>query len=74
MGTKPSTNFQSDRPESGGADRDGEREKSGLREREKQKFASERAAERKDESPAVWEGEKRAPKPEEGSRDGESEE
>ena len=39
MGTKPSTNFQSDRPESGGADRDMERESSGLLDREKAKFA-----------------------------------
>jgi hypothetical protein len=39
MGTKPSNNFQSDRPESGGADRDQEREKSGLLEREKREFA-----------------------------------
>lgn len=41
MGTKPSNNFQSDRPESGGADRDGERENNGLLEREKEKFAAE---------------------------------
>ncbi len=40
MGTKPSNNFQSDRPESGGADRDEQRENSGLLEREKQKFAA----------------------------------
>lgn len=72
MGTKPSTNFQSDRPESGGADRDGEREKSGLREREKQKFASEKAAEDLNESPAVWSGKKRPTDSKEGSRDGES--
>lgn len=43
MGSKPSNNFQSDRPESGGADRDGEREKSGLLELEKEKFAAEQA-------------------------------
>ena len=72
MGTKPSINFQSDRPESGGADRDGEREKSGLREREKQKFASEKAAEDLNESPAVWAGTKRPTDAQEGSRDGES--
>lgn len=60
MGVKPSNHFQSDRPESGGADRDGERENSGLLEREKQKFASERAAERRDESPAKHPGEKEA--------------
>jgi hypothetical protein len=39
MGTKPSNNFQRDRPESGGADRDQERERSGLLERDKQAFA-----------------------------------
>jgi len=43
MGSKPSNNFQSDRPESGGADRSGERENSGLLERGKQKFAAEEA-------------------------------
>lgn len=72
MGTKPSTNFQSDRPESGGADHNSERENSGLLEREKQKFASEKAAEVHDESPAVWAGKKRAPETKDGSRDGES--
>ena len=30
MGVKPSNNYQSDRPESGGADKDMAREKSGL--------------------------------------------
>lgn len=39
MGHKPSNIFQSDRPESGGADHDQEREHSGMLEREKQKFA-----------------------------------
>jgi hypothetical protein len=43
MGSKPSNNFQSDRPESGGADKDMSREKSGLIERDKEKFASEQA-------------------------------
>lgn len=43
MGTKPSNNFQSDRPESGGADRRDEHENSGLLDREKQKFAAEQA-------------------------------
>jgi len=43
MGSKPSNNFQSDRPESGGADKDMLREKSGLIERDKEKFASEQA-------------------------------
>lgn len=41
MGSKPSNNFQSDRPESGGADRDMEREKSGLLDLDKEKFAIE---------------------------------
>ena len=48
MGNKPSNNYQSNRPESGGADRKDEREKSGLQEREKQRFAAERAEERKE--------------------------
>jgi hypothetical protein len=41
MGAKPSNNLQSDRPESGGADKDMAREKSGLLERDKEKFAAE---------------------------------
>jgi hypothetical protein len=41
MGAKPSINLPSDRPESGGADRDMIREKSGLLEHEKEKFAVE---------------------------------
>ena len=40
MGVKPSNNYQSNRPESGGADRDGERENNGLLERDKEKYAS----------------------------------
>ena len=43
MGTKPSNNYQSDRPESGGADRDGERENSGLLDRDKEKYAVDQA-------------------------------
>lgn len=43
MGTKPSNNFQSDRPESGGADKDGIREKNGLLDRDKEKFAVDQA-------------------------------
>jgi hypothetical protein len=43
MGMKPSNNYQSDRPESGGADKDGIRENNGLLDREKEKFASEEA-------------------------------
>ena len=49
MGNKPSFVYQSDRPESGGADRDGIRENNGLLEREKQKFATEKAQEREEE-------------------------
>ena len=44
MGGKASNYLQSDRPESGGADKDMLREKSGLRDRDKEKFASEQAA------------------------------
>jgi len=43
MGHKPSNNFQSNRPESGGANHDMSREKSGLTERDKELFASEQA-------------------------------
>lgn len=39
MGGKPSNHLQSNRPESGGADKDGQREKSGLLELDKEKFA-----------------------------------
>ena len=46
MGVKPSNNYQSDRPESGGADRDGERENNGLLERDKEKYASDMAKKR----------------------------
>jgi hypothetical protein len=38
--------MQSDRPESGGADRDMEHEKSGLLDREKEKFAEEQVEKR----------------------------
>jgi hypothetical protein len=43
MGGKASNNFQSDRPESGGANKDMQREKSGLTERDKEDFAVEHA-------------------------------
>jgi hypothetical protein len=46
MGSKPSNNFQSDRPESGGADKDMQREKSGLLDRDREKFAIEQQARR----------------------------
>ena len=56
MGHKPSNNFQSNRPESGGADHHSQRENSGLLGKNKQKFAADRADEQHDESPAVHEG------------------
>ena len=43
LGVKPSNNYQSDRPESGGADKDGIREKNGLLDRDKEKFAVDQA-------------------------------
>jgi hypothetical protein len=43
MGAKASNNYQSNRPESGGADKDMQREKSGLLERDKERFAAEEA-------------------------------
>jgi hypothetical protein len=46
MGAKPSNNLPSDRPESGGADRDMAKEKSGLLELEREKFAIEQQARR----------------------------
>lgn len=41
MGGKADNQMQSDRPESGGADKDMQREKSGLLARDKAKFAEE---------------------------------
>jgi hypothetical protein len=58
MGAKSSNNFQSDRPESGGADRDMQREKSGLADRDKERFAVERAER---EASAREESEKKSP-------------
>ena len=43
MGSKASNFFQSDRPESGGANKDEAREKSGLLERDQQKLATSEA-------------------------------
>jgi hypothetical protein len=43
MGGKPSNNFQSDRPESGGADHDEIRSENGLLEKDKEKYASDMA-------------------------------
>jgi hypothetical protein len=42
MGHKPSNAYQMNRPESGGADRDAQLERSGLLERDKQEFAARR--------------------------------
>ena len=56
MGTKPSSNYQSDRPESGGADRDGEREKSGLLDKDKEKYASDMARKREGEEKEAGRG------------------
>lgn len=65
MGGKASNNLQSNRPESGGADKDDRLENSGLLEREKNAFAAEQ--QKKSESrPASREetaGKKHAPKP-----------
>lgn len=44
MGSKPSHALPSNRPESGGADRDELREKSGLLDRDKEKFSKSEAA------------------------------
>jgi hypothetical protein len=46
MGSKPSHAIPSNRPETGGADRDDIQEKSGLLEREKQQFAKSEEAKR----------------------------
>jgi hypothetical protein len=47
VGVKPSNYYQSDRPESGGADRDGERENNRLLELEKERLAVEKSKEAK---------------------------
>ncbi|MEO8563477.1 MAG: hypothetical protein ABI601_15465 [bacterium] len=47
MGGKPSNAMGRDRPESGGADKDMAREKSGILEQDKQKFAQEESEERR---------------------------
>ena len=59
MGSKPSTNMQRDRPESGGADHNSEHENSGLLEREKAAFAMEE--QEKMEAAPVQKTTKRAP-------------
>ncbi|NUO40251.1 MAG: hypothetical protein HOQ17_11160 [Gemmatimonadaceae bacterium] len=50
MGGKASNYMQSDRPESGGADKDMIREKSGLLERDKEKLATEEQEKRAEQS------------------------
>lgn len=65
MGGKPSNAMQSNRPESGGADKDERHEKSGILERDKNKFAAEEQ-QKQESRPAMKEetaGKKRAPKP-----------
>jgi hypothetical protein len=51
MGVKSPQNFQSDRPESGGADRDENLEKSGILEREQQVLETKKAEEREQNVP-----------------------
>lgn len=46
MGSKPSNIFQMDRPESGGADHNAERENSGLLDRAKREFAEKQTTKR----------------------------
>ncbi len=58
MGGKASNFLQSDRPESGGADKDMLREKSGLLERDKERFASEQQK-RDEEARGQGEGQKK---------------
>ena len=60
MGGTSSNNLQSDRPESGGADKDMQREKSGLLERDKEKFAVEEQEKRAAEATAQRETADRA--------------
>lgn len=65
MGGKASNNLQSNRPESGGADKDERLEKSGVLEREKNAFAVEQQ-QKSQSRPASKEetaGKKHAPKP-----------
>lgn len=64
MGGKPSNSMQSNRPESGGADKDEIQEKSGILERDKNKFAA-KEQEKNESRPASREetaGKKKAPK------------
>ncbi|HET7187716.1 MAG TPA: hypothetical protein VFI52_06160 [Gemmatimonadaceae bacterium] len=52
MGGKPSNHMQSNRPESGGADKDMQREASGLLERDKARFAEDETEKRAREASA----------------------
>ena len=56
MGSKSSHFYQSDRPESGGADKDMQREKSGLLDRDQAKFAQKERDVQEDEQPETPEG------------------
>jgi hypothetical protein len=56
MGGKPSNNFQSDRPESGGADHDEIRSENGLLEKDKEKYASDMARKREGEEKEAGRG------------------
>jgi hypothetical protein len=49
VGNKPSSNYQSDRPESGGADKDGIRENNGLLDRDKEKYAVDQAKQQEEQ-------------------------
>lgn len=51
MGSKHSDNLKSNRPESGGADKDERREKSGILDREKERFAAEEAEKHREVPP-----------------------
>ena len=64
MGGKPSNAMQSNRPESGGADRDEIHEKSGILERDKNKFAAKEQEKSESRPPTKEEtaGKKTAPK------------
>ena len=53
MGSKPSHAQPSNRPESGGADRDEQREKSGLLDRDKERFSESEAATKTDDTEQV---------------------
>ena len=48
MGGKSSHYLQADRPESGGSDHDDAKDKTGLHEKEKQKFAASQAKEKEE--------------------------